>query len=399
MEDHIILKTAHHSSPVKGFILGGIAGALLTAGILKTCSLMGPGESSLALLLAVPWIGVLGPARGLYASFGWKWGVGSFNELPADVFLSAVIVNFILSASVGGAVAWLIARRRTKRSKIAGNTKHNQMRHIPVLLIASFFSVATEQKCFPHDTAVHEAISESAALSSPELSTFLVDQCGAEHAPFLKMPILLSIIADDNVGSFTYSPIAWLKAGSRTEDNPLRFKNHFYDPTKSPAIGLTDGWDLFGIASFVWASAPGGGGTFAENHDTWKDARNYEAAALTEANSWDRDQSVIAAPFFDPVSHSYAAGEYFPVVTVETSAGNVFVALAGNDRVWKLRPISGSFEPYPDFGTGGHIGGTGSGDGEFVEPFDVTVSPDGTEIAVSNIRAMTVVTPRMDETL
>jgi hypothetical protein len=138
---------------------------------------------------------------------------------------------------------------------------------------------------FGHDTPVHEKVSEAAALSSAGLNEFLQDQFGAANSPFLEEPSITEIISDDNLGGYFQSPIGWIKSGSRTEDNFPRYKNHFYDPTKTPAIGLTDRVDAFGIPSATWASVRGGGALPYPfpNNDSFQNARDYEFTALTKA--------------------------------------------------------------------------------------------------------------------
>ena len=69
-------------------------------------------------------------------------------------------------------------------------------------------------------------------------------------------------------------------------------------------------------------------------------------------------------------------------------AGNVYVAVTGNNQVWKFNPTDVSFQADTNFGIGGCIGLTngtsGSNNGEFNAPFDVAVTPDGSQIAVSD---------------
>ena len=69
-------------------------------------------------------------------------------------------------------------------------------------------------------------------------------------------------------------------------------------------------------------------------------------------------------------------------------SGNVYVALTGDNQVAKFNPTTTSFQLATTFGSSGVIGkadkSSGSGNGEFNAPFDVAVSPDGTQIAVSD---------------
>jgi len=70
------------------------------------------------------------------------------------------------------------------------------------------------------------------------------------------------------------------------------------------------------------------------------------------------------------------------------SAGNVYVALSGDNQVAKFKPVTSSFQLDTNFNATGRIGLTngnsGTNFGEFNAPFDVAVTPDGEEIAVSD---------------
>jgi len=69
-------------------------------------------------------------------------------------------------------------------------------------------------------------------------------------------------------------------------------------------------------------------------------------------------------------------------------AGNVYVAVKGNNQVWKFNPTDSSFQADTNFGISGCIGLTngtaGSNTNEFNMPFDVAVTPDGQTISVSD---------------
>ena len=70
------------------------------------------------------------------------------------------------------------------------------------------------------------------------------------------------------------------------------------------------------------------------------------------------------------------------------AAGNVYVAVTGANQVKKFMPSGSSFQPDSSFNGTGRIGRSdaspGSASGEFNAPFDVTVTPDGEQIAVSD---------------
>jgi sugar lactone lactonase YvrE len=70
------------------------------------------------------------------------------------------------------------------------------------------------------------------------------------------------------------------------------------------------------------------------------------------------------------------------------AAGNVYVAMNGANQVWRFHPTNTTFAADPGFGTNGYIGNgdasSGTGTNQFNAPFDVAVSADGTQIAVSD---------------
>jgi DNA-binding beta-propeller fold protein YncE len=66
------------------------------------------------------------------------------------------------------------------------------------------------------------------------------------------------------------------------------------------------------------------------------------------------------------------------------ASGNLYVAMTSSHKVAKYNPVTGSFQLDSTFGTGGLIGSYGSGNGQFRNPWDVAVSPDGVEIAVTD---------------
>ena len=94
--------------------------------------------------------------------------------------------------------------------------------------------------CLAHDNkTMHPRISEGAAKSSSGLSNFLTESFGYNLGE-----TNLSF-SDPKAKKNPQSPVEWIKDGSRCEDVPWwRGNNHFYDPTKKPAIGLTDGVTL-----------------------------------------------------------------------------------------------------------------------------------------------------------
>ena len=130
--------------------------------------------------------------------------------------------------------------------------------------------------CLAHDnTTVHPKITASAAQSSVGLQNFL----------------------SENYARATEGTVNWLIAGSVYEDIPFtRGFNHFYDPTKHPALGLTDGFDWGAHSSFEWATEDLT--QFGNQSFPWRLVRAYELNALTNSSRVARQQSLDWTMFY-----------------------------------------------------------------------------------------------------
>jgi hypothetical protein len=116
--------------------------------------------------------------------------------------------------------------------------------------------------------------------------------------------------------------------------------------------------------------------------------------ATPEGNLYVLSRSTATLTQFDSthtVVRSISAIGTTPTGLDVDAEGKVYIALSGGNQVIRLRPIIMpimSFELDPTFNGTGRIGkanGTpGSGNGEFNAPFDVTISPDGQRIVVSD---------------
>jgi hypothetical protein len=119
------------------------------------------------------------------------------------------------------------------------------------IYLCGLVAFASLSPCLAHDNlTMHPLMSTNAAISSSGLVNFLAEGCGysLEGAKLF--------YSDPDGASGTNTPLAWIGMGSDYEDRPsIRGGNHFYDPTKKPAIGLTDGVTLGDKpSSFVWAT-------------------------------------------------------------------------------------------------------------------------------------------------
>ena len=161
---------------------------------------------------------------------------------------------------------------------------------------------------FGHDIPVHQAITFNAAESAYDESS--------AYSNFV------NVISPDLSYLGSQGATNAMVNGSGLEDNidvtgdvgGERSLNHFYDPTKSPPIGLTDtGWPWplsstpLGRDSFSWASLsnetdinasfihiPLNRGTY--NIWSWQNARGYEWLGLTTATHLER-QTNLASMF------------------------------------------------------------------------------------------------------
>jgi hypothetical protein len=64
--------------------------------------------------------------------------------------------------------------------------------------------------------------------------------------------------------------------------------------------------------------------------------------------------------------------------------GHVYVAVSGNHQIKKLLPTPTSFQLHTGFGSSGAVGSFGSGSAQFNAPYDVTASPNGDFVYVSD---------------
>ncbi|MEI6197278.1 MAG: hypothetical protein WCS42_23425, partial [Verrucomicrobiota bacterium] len=167
------------------------------------------------------------------------------------------------------------------------------MKYLPRKLIVLFCAISGTMlvQVFAHDNiTVHPAISDSAAQSSVSMRAFLADYFGTSFGSALNQPNLS--IHPETFGSSEFPPIRWIKTGSEEEDMPSRRGiEHFYDPTKTPAGGLSDPVAL-GYDSFTWASDPSKASPFMGGAYTWSDARIHQFNALTNSSYGERQKEL-----------------------------------------------------------------------------------------------------------
>ncbi len=96
---------------------------------------------------------------------------------------------------------------------------------VAVLLLRAVFLIATvaPQMCDAHDQPVHQAISQSAVLSSSGTAQFLNETVGGQNTNLVFNPPLFHYS-----GANGLTPIAWTTNGSYHEDDTPRFSDHFY---------------------------------------------------------------------------------------------------------------------------------------------------------------------------
>ncbi|MGH7384009.1 MAG: hypothetical protein ACREKG_02435, partial [Candidatus Rokuibacteriota bacterium] len=138
------------------------------------------------------------------------------------------------------------------------------MRHV-LLALFCVELLALPITASAYETPTHQAITRIAGVGSD------VDQILKEH-------LGLSTGLDTAIGGQALS--AWLAQGGRTEDNFLRFLNHFHNPL---ADWSTAGLGNVGQSSILWGQNPTLSGW------SWQDVRQAYFDALTRQSLSDRD--------------------------------------------------------------------------------------------------------------
>lgn len=101
---------------LKGCSVGACLGGLISAVVLIACTQIGPGERSGGLILTIPWLMTILPARLLYALFRWSWTVDSVKAVSAAIFWSVLLINSLLGALLGGGIGLVQAVLKRWRS-------------------------------------------------------------------------------------------------------------------------------------------------------------------------------------------------------------------------------------------------------------------------------------------
>ena len=154
-------------------------------------------------------------------------------------------------------------------------------------LILIFFILLMPVIGRSHDIDVHERISRAAAKDSAGLAAFFNNNPSMYDGSSNDIDIFR--YTNTNRDGWSRTANVWIQYGAINEDDwddaYPRFKNHFYTLARPTPFGLTDGPDFWGILSWTWATAPGGGGTLHTNNFTWGAARTSLLNALTTSTT------------------------------------------------------------------------------------------------------------------
>lgn len=116
------------------------------------------------------------------------------------------------------------------------------------------------------EVKTHEELTEEAIETvEMDLNTYLVENLGLESG------------LNESLSGGT--PRVLMKLGSRREDDPIRFLNHFHNPILNSGLRLSDSaikWSLSGVGEQEWS---------------WNDAREYYFKALTSEAKGERDEN------------------------------------------------------------------------------------------------------------
>lgn len=157
------------------------------------------------------------------------------------------------------------------------NPTYRRNRTGVVLLFAVALSLGPfHSSGWSYEVETHADISREGYILA-NIDGFLSEQLGlSEEKKLPRGPFLLQR---------PRTPSVWLQEGSRHEDEPIRFFNHFYDPIYNR--GLTAGIQL-GKRSHEWGlEVPEG---VPGQEFSYRDARRYFRLSLTEPDSKDRER-------------------------------------------------------------------------------------------------------------
>lgn len=183
------------------------------------------------------------------------------------------------------------------------NMRYDMFRPRALVLCFAFVLFCWKaEHAIAHETNVHFAISEWAAIHSDGLTGFLKDVFGPENGDYPIKPLFQTYEGYFESHRLLFgSALGWITHGAVREDDGARPLNHFYDPITN--LGITDhseGPSIFGYqgyshSSFTWASIRNIDGFFSQNLETWQNARDYEFTALTASSKIDREKNFAHA--------------------------------------------------------------------------------------------------------
>lgn len=111
-----ILTGQSSSLPRKGLLRGGLVGLLLTVLIHGIAIAPGPHESAWGLLIFFPWCAIIMPTWVAYHVLGWSWNVGEYRAITPTMFTTMVILNYLIAAGLGWAIASLLQWIKNRRN-------------------------------------------------------------------------------------------------------------------------------------------------------------------------------------------------------------------------------------------------------------------------------------------
>ena len=195
---------------------------------------------------------------------------------------------------------------------------------------ANTFTLVVNGTAQGSTTVYLDSIAPVVAITSPAnnatFSTTRVNVSGTLTETSLKQIMVNGVLAFINVGANTFTALnVPLATGANAV---IATAEDIAGNTKTATINITGGTTLVDPVQLA-ADIVGG---FASLSVNFTPTATVPGTILQVDYDFDgngtTDQSVTSAPFLNAVSHSYGAGEFFPVVTVQTTAGK-FSSLGG----------------------------------------------------------------------
>lgn len=162
---------------------------------------------------------------------------------------------------------------------------------ISINILVLFVCIST---AFGYGHPTHSRITDE-AYNASDLDSYLPNMLGIAETD--QFDVANINIDTTMIGNVEYvindgTPRGWLSEGSILEDEPFRFKNHFYNPIDDSGLDFT----VLGIFNITGYPAPDWGFEDVQPYDeqlfSIRDARDHFYNGLTASTNEDRERNI-----------------------------------------------------------------------------------------------------------